>query len=312
MNRLKLTVAIGLTMVLTTSVGILWSLGVFFHHKLSGSPRVQQVQITPDCVLVNELQVEFKILSVDNARLDIVAEFPQQKSNSCTELQVSSSHEIELISAVAPPTGQASGARRSSAAQRELRTKERQYRAPDGELRTHFDVHLKDVQRGDSVWLSFKILDSVALTSYSEGEIFTIFFVDNVASRDGIVSFLSILGREVRATARDLDAVLEDPRKPNIFRHEFSPTPGRPSMNTSVASSIEFSVEFPERERFKDGLLVILSALFGVGISALFESLLAAEVYNRLASGFLRGIEKTPNEDGVDTEEEESTAASDN
>ena len=308
MKRIKLTVAIGLSIVISTSLGILWTLGVIFHEEFSNSTADNVVQITPDCIITSGMQIEFKVLSHNDSHLNIVFELPQEDSNFCRNISVQSSHDIDVMDTIVfDELNHKESTGNKASAGTSLQNSVQQFESPDGKVHKVFKFDVKNIDKQRSVWLVFRINDPVALKTYSEGDIVTLFIVDKLINEEMPVSFLLVLGRDVRVTARDLNAFLEDPRKPNIYRYGFKPQPVQFLLGISLAASVDFSVEFPDRDRFKEVLLVIFSALFGVGISALFESLLAIENYNYLASVFPSSNTKKrytgwPTKDDIETE----------
>ena len=286
--RIRLTTVLGLIVVFLTSLGLLWVLGVVAHQDQSSINQPHTVNVIPSCSLESKLWAEFDILSFDKALFEISFDFPEQPVVEGKTLRVSTTHQMTLGFALANYEDNSASNEREIKPSSPL-TVIRNNLTHD-RLKTEFIVSLETEEPVNSVILQFIIADPVFVRSLAEGEVQSSFIFPNLSADDADLPFIVILHRDIRMTARDLGASLDDPGNPNVYRYITEP-----SSNRSEAAGVfsrfviaKFAIQIPERERLKETLLIILSALFGVGISALFESLLASEIYAALAAGLFR------------------------
>ncbi len=219
-------------------------------------------------------------------------------SHPCKTLRVSTTHQMTLGFALADSED------KSTVNQREIKPsthlKVTRHNLTHDRLKTAFIVSLETENPVNSVILQFTIADPVFVQSLAEGEVQSSFIFSNLSPDAADLSFIVILHRDIRMTARDLGSSLDDPGNPNVYRYITEPTSNQSETEGVLSRFViaKFAIQIPERERLKETLLIILSALFGVGISALFESLLASEIYAALATGLFRSNGK-PQDDQI-------------
>jgi hypothetical protein len=283
LTRIKLTASLGLVLVIVTAISLLWVLGTFHDQKVTEDLGSRLVQITPDCIVSSGVHLELDAISFDEAVLEILLDLPQAENDRCRKITIQSSYNISIRDVF--------GLDKSIEVDEEMYQKSERIslnstdRAPSDQMQNAFLVEIGQDRYPKSVFLRIQVNDPVSLRTFSEGEIRGIFIVDHLVSDDDVASFHLILHDDIRVTARDLGAIFADPRNPNIYRYKPRKwtIEGEPGVSRIV--TVELGVASPDRDRTKETLLVILSALFGVGISALFESLLASEIYSILALG---------------------------
>ena len=284
MLRMKFTAILGLTLVVLTSLGLLWVLGVISYRVTPKSDAPKLVSFSPDCVL-DSVSAELELMSFDKALFEIYFDLPSRDNSRCKLALIQTSYEMTLDNAVGYDEYLVPSSEKKKITQGFSLFSENWQSL--GETQKEIKISLEHEKFLKSISLQFAVSDSLLIDTLSEGEFDGAFIFQNLKKADDVLSFVLILHDNIRMLSRDLEATFDDPRKPNIYRytsHQAPETnPSLPGASRFVVT--KFVVEFPERERLKETLLVILSALFGVGISALLESLLASEIYSALAIG---------------------------
>lgn len=288
-SRIRLTAFLGLILIVASSIGLMWILGVIAHEVPSMTGTQRSMHVSADCELDTRVNAEFELLSFDTALFEIHFDLPERhnEKEQCNRISVSTSHEVTMNFSVGGPKYSDSSDRKHIKPNPSLSV-ERQDGGDD--MNWVFDISLDTEEPIKSVFSQFTIVNPVDVHSLSEGEVNSTFFFDNLSRREDNLSFIVILHHDIRMTARDLGASLDDPRNPNVYRYQavLSPIQPKNSVGETRYVGTNFSIQIPDKERLKETLLVILSALFGVGVSALFESLLASQIYATLASGLFR------------------------
>ena len=317
LRRVRLTFILGLILVFSTAGGLLWILGVLpYDPYRKGSDQAlvkitpgRLVQITPDCVVNSHMHIQFDVFSFDSGLLQMSLDLPSGEGKVCKSILVASNYQLTPGSSAGsrmPFRGESEGDHDPRGTELTVRQE-----PPTANYPRRFSVSLETIPYPKSVFLQFRIHDPVSMKTFSDGEVKGTFFVSSLMATR-IPSFLLILHNDIRVTSRDVDARFDDPRLPNIYRYEPTMLFASEELTATRSVRVDFGVEFPNRDRLKETLLVILSALFGVGVSALFESLLASEIYAALAGGLFGSSritaegQHTPAEDTKEQDSDEN------
>ena len=276
LTRLKLTALIGALIVLTSALCILWVLGGLPYIWGSVESTQHSVQIVPDCTVDSGAQIELEIHSLDQATLEIYVNTQEEDSGRCNEIIVYSSYDLRVQEAIGFDVPLITNTEEEPPGEGTDVSFDRETYSLEGEKRYRFAFPLDQGEYPKSVFLKFDFDGVVSAETFSEGEVEAVFIVNNIVSMP--LSFLVVLHGDIRVTSRDIDAEYDDPRSPNIYRYRAS------SFDGASVVPVRFGVDSRDRDRVKETLLVVFSAIFGVGISGLFESFLASEIYSVVAA----------------------------
>lgn len=284
----KVTATVGaITLVISSSL-ILWVLGAF--NDISRRPllEAEQFVIRPDCDTPGKFQIQLELYGLNENTLQVIFHRDGSIAEECRKLTVMSTQWVRVERALSLEWLEGSRSidgYRESGGKTVHTTSRRDLTADENEPAAMIKVDLKQVESdANAVLLRLDLPDITRKIDFSRGRARASFFIEGARSGSSSVKFFAIVHQDLRQSR--IQGVNTDPTTPNVFeyqssRHEIAGA-------SSASNLVFFDAEFDSirRDKLRDILLVALSALFGVGVSTLFESFLLTEVLRRMSSMF--------------------------
>ncbi len=284
--RLYATIALGVLLTFSMGGGLLWLIGFTYEPISNGDLGSRIFQITPNCSKPPSVTIQVDAIKFSKSTIDLTANVDGSLAKTCRSLVIKSDHQFKIVRVLS--LGKAKQTKAQISNQDGYTSYESHVLKPGKIIRNENGKFQSTILTGsspdsfDSINIKIATPDLINPLSFSEGEVRTIYIVENVNESNGKPIFNLVIHPVLRVLETGFSAEVANPRKPNIYTYEPKKYTIEGVALPNYVTSLELLVRSKEREKLKETLLVVFSALFGVGISALFESLLASEIYRAL------------------------------
>ncbi len=286
--ELGLTTAVGSVTVLLSSLIILWVLGAFDDIGPRPLLEAEHFIVTPGCRDAGDYQVELEFESLTDSYVEITYFNETPLAEHCNVFAVTATQRMQVERAISMGWlgGDASidGYRQHGG--RQIAAHTRSSLSPEkDEPTTIITVDLKKGQEAaNAIFLRLFLPDFTRKIDFSTGRARASFLLEGARDSEDSTHFFAIVHQDLRHTR--IQGVNTDPTTPNVF--QYNPARYEIEGRSPPTKVVLFDAEFDSirDDKLRDVLLVAFSALFGVGVSALFESLLLSELLRRFAQMF--------------------------
>ena len=283
--QLRVTVTVGSFIVVLSSVVILWVLGTFDDIGPRPLLEAERFEVTPVCSSTGKYLVSLELHSLAESFVEITYFDDKPLSEVCETFTVSSTQTLGVQRAISMGylAGDASKDGYRQLGSNRVLTQTRIDLTPtENSPASLITVNFNELHETDNaIFLRLSLPDFSRKLDFSSGRSRASFFLYGADDDDASASFFATISQDLRHTR--VRGTNVDPKIPNSF--EYRPSRYEIAGVSHPIRVVLFDAEFESirRDKLRDVLLVAFSALFGVGVSALFESLILTELLRRIS-----------------------------